>query len=327
MEKDGIVSGNPIEMGRSIISFEAEVLRDVANSLDENFHRAVDMLRECRGKIVLTGVGKSAIAAQKICATLNSIGIVALFLHAGDAVHGDMGVVKKEDVIIAISKSGDTSELKVLIPLLKNMGVSIIGITSNRESFLFRSSDVAIYVPVRGEACPLGITPTASVIAHIAVGDALAMSILKIKKIGLEDFGRNHPAGIIGKKIYMKVADVLAGQKSRKPFVYPDTPMPEVIMAITEGMVGAVVVLNNDQICGIITDGDIRRMLGRTSEWTHLRARDIMTTNPKTIEASELAVEALHMINRYKITQLVVVDNGKYVGILHFHDLVREGIM
>lgn len=316
-----------LSIGKWVIEQESSTLREVGTYLGESFIEAVNVLINVQGKVVFTGVGKSAIACQKISATFNSLGIPSILLHATDAIHGDMGCVSHNDVVIAISKSGDTPELKVLIPFLKNLRVPIISITSNKESFLARNSTVSIYVPVEKEACPLNITPTTSVIAHIAVGDALAMTLLKLKGITREDFSRNHPGGIIGKKLYLKVRDVLQNQKGEKPFVFPTSKMPEVILSITEGRLGASVVIENQKIVGIITDGDIRRMLQKYPNWSNLTAADIMTPNPKTIDIDELAVNALHIINTYKITQIVCVKDGKYEGLLHFHDLIREGII
>lgn len=316
-----------LKWAKEIILIERETLGGVVNALGESFLNAVEVIEKCTGKLVFTGVGKSAIVAQKLCGTFNSLGIASIFLHAADAVHGDMGSVEKNDVIIAISKSGNTPEIRVLLPLLKNMGPSIVGITSGPRSFMAENCDVCIIVPVEREACPFNLTPTASVIAHLAVGDALAMVLVKKRGLTQEDLGRNHPGGIIGKKLYMKVRDVLAGQHGARPCVNPDTPLPEVIVSITEGRLGATVVMENDRICGIITDGDIRRMLGKAPLWHTLKAKDIMTQNPKIIDADALAVDALRMINQYKITQIIVTEEGKYAGLLHFHDLVREGII
>jgi arabinose-5-phosphate isomerase len=273
---------------------------------------------------VVSGIGKSALVGRKIVATLNSTGTPALFMHAADAIHGDLGNVQKGDIVLCISKSGDSPEIKVLVPLLKSMGNTLIGMVSNLKGYLAKNSDMLLRTPIEKEACPNNLAPTSSTTAQLAMGDALAVALMECRGFTSSDFAKYHPGGALGKKLYVTIGDLI--EESEKPEVAPSTPIKDVIISISRGRVGAVAVMDKTILKGIITDGDIRRMLERGSNLLKTKASDIMGVNPKTIESSELAVAGFQIMESNSITQLIVVKNGKYKGIVHLHDILKEGI-
>ncbi|MFK8296444.1 SIS domain-containing protein [Capnocytophaga canimorsus] len=293
--------------------------------VDEDFAKAVNHILKSSGRVVITGIGKSAIIASKIVATMNSTGTPAIFMHAADAIHGDLGIIQEDDVVICISKSGNTPEIKVLIPLLKRGKNKLIGITSNKNSVLAQQSDCILYAHVEKEACPNNLAPTTSTTAQLVLGDALAVCLLKMKNFGSSDFAKYHPGGALGKRLYLKVADIVAN--NQKPKVTPDADIRKVIVEISEKMLGVTAVMDGQIIAGIVTDGDIRRMLNKNDSISGLTAKDIMTKNPKTIDSETLAVDALELMETNKITQLLVTEKGNYAGVIHLHNLIQEGII
>jgi arabinose-5-phosphate isomerase len=305
---------------------EAAAIRQLSNLLDEHFEKAIDCLACCKGRIVISGIGKSAIIAQKIVATLNSTGSPSIFLHAADAIHGDLGMVQQDDIVIIISKSGESSEIKVLVPLIKNFGNLLIAITGNTVSYLAKKSDFILNTTVEQEACPNNLAPTTSTTAQLVMGDALAVCLMERRGFKMEDFAKLHPGGTLGKKLYLRVADLYVDNE--KPQVRTDQSVKEVIMEMTKKRLGVTAVIGADQkLKGIITDGDLRRMLEKTDSIENIQAKDILTQNPKTIAPSEMAVNALDIMRKNEITQLVVAENGTYLGIIHLHDLVKEGLI
>ena len=305
---------------------EAAAVSGLADRLDDSFERAVDCLAECKGRIVISGIGKSAIIAQKIVATLNSTGSPAIFLHAADAIHGDLGIVQQEDVVILISKSGESPEIKVLVPLIRNFGNCLMAITGNVSSYLAKKSDFILDTTVDQEACPNNLAPTTSTTAQLVMGDALAVCLMEKRGFALEDFARFHPGGALGKKLYLRVSDLYVDHE--KPEVKTEATVKEVIMEMTRKRLGVTGVTGADgKLVGIITDGDLRRMLEKSDSIQHITARDIMSQNPKTVKPSEMAVSALDIMRKNSITQLVVAENEAYLGILHLHDLVKEGLI
>lgn len=308
------------------IAMEAEAIRDLAGLLDENFEAAIERMAACKGRIVVSGIGKSAIIAQKIVATFNSTGAPAIFLHAADAIHGDLGMVQQEDVVIIISKSGESPEIKVLVPLIKNFGNSLFSITGNTASYLAKKSDFVFNTTVQQEACPNNLAPTTSTTAQLVMGDAIAVCLMEKRGFAVEDFAKLHPGGTLGKKLYLRVADLYPD--NAKPEVKADQSIKEVIMEMTRTRLGVTAVTGTDgALMGIITDGDLRRMLQKSDSIGHILARDIMSFNPKTIEPGEMAVNALDIMRKAEITQLVVAEKDTYLGILHLHDLVKEGLI
>jgi arabinose-5-phosphate isomerase len=308
------------------IALQAASITQLAVFIDESFQRAVQAIADSKGRLVISGIGKSAIVAQKIAATMNSTGTPSLFMHAADAIHGDLGMVQPDDVVMVISKSGNSPEIKVLASLLKNFGNTLIGMVGNMQSNLALQSDIIINTTVEQEACPNNLAPTTSTTAQMVMGDALAVCLMETKGFKSTDFARYHPGGALGKKLYLRVADLLMTHE--KPFVFTGASIKETIFEITNKRLGAVAVLDQaDQVLGVITDGDIRRMLEKHESFTNLAADDIMTVSPKTIESDELAITALEKMRKYNINQLVTVANGKYTGILHLQDMVREGII
>jgi len=276
--------------------------------------------------VVVSGIGKSAIVAQKIVATLNSTGTPSLFMHAADAIHGDLGMVQKDDVVIIISKSGESPEIKVLVPLIKNFGNPLIGMVGNMKSYLAVQADITLNTTVPKEACPNNLAPTSSTTAQMVMGDAIAVALMEINGFTGQDFAKYHPGGNLGKRLYLRVEDLCVNNE--KPEVLPSATLREVIVEITEKRLGVTAVVDeNHQVCGIITDGDLRRMLEKNSNIEEIKARDIFSLHPKTIQPKVLAVEALDILRKNGISQLIVEENGKYLGILHLHDLVREGII
>jgi arabinose-5-phosphate isomerase len=318
-----------LDIARQTIRIEAQALLALADSLGDrnDFRACVALLATSPGRLVLTGIGKSAIVAQKIVATLNSTGTPALFLHAADAIHGDLGMIRPGDVVCCISKSGETPEIRVLVPLLKNFGNPLIAMTANPNSTLALQADYLLYTPIEQEADPNNLAPTTSTTAQMALGDALAVALLAQRGFSPDDFAKFHPGGALGKQLYLRVRD-LSGLHER-PAVRPDASLPEVILEISSKRLGATAVLDHEgQLIGIVTDGDLRRMLQRGTELHRLRAADILSPHPRCIGPDALAVEALEMLRQHAITQLVVQDaQGRYLGMIHLHDLVREGIV
>ncbi len=319
-------SYNIISSAKKTVDVEARSINDLGNLINENFERAVLAINGCKGRLVVSGIGKSAIVAQKIVATLNSTGTPSLFLHAADAIHGDIGMVQKEDVVMIISKSGDSPEIKILLPLIKNFGNIIIAICGNLKSYLARCADIIIDSTVKEEACPNNLAPTTSTTAQIVLGDALAICLMEMKGFGTEDFAKFHPGGTLGKKLYLQVGDLFLDNE--KPAVKATSPLKEVIIEITKKRLGATAVLGDaEEILGIITDGDLRRMLEKNSSLNNVVAKDIMSFSPKKISRGELAVTALDIMRKNNISQLIVTEENRYAGIVHLHDLVREGII
>lgn len=307
------------------LQIEAQALLNIVNALNTDTISAIKAMYECRGRLVLTGIGKSGLIAQKIVATLNSTGSKAIYMHAADAIHGDLGIIDESDIIIAISKSGDTSEIKVLVPIIKHMGNKLIAMVSNNQSFLFHQADYKIFLKIDQEADPNNLAPTASTTAQLAMGDAIAIALLNLKGFSDKDFARLHPGGNLGKMLYTKVYDI--SYKNEKPFVTEQDTLMKIINSITSGRLGATAVLNaNEDLTGIITDGNLRRMIANGIN-NNLTANSIMSQKPRSIEGDELAVNALNMMQEHKINQLLVTKKGKYDGIIHIHDLIREGII
>jgi len=316
---------NVLDFARKTIETELYSLEKLTSFLDENFPQAVEAILQSKGRVVITGIGKSAIIAQKMVATMNSTGTPAIFMHAADAIHGDLGMIQPSDVVICISKSGNTPEIKVLVPLLKRENNPLIAITANKESFLATQSDYVLYAYTHREACPNNLAPTTSTTSQLVIGDALAVALMQVKQFGSADFAKYHPGGALGKRLYLTVGETIA--KNQVPIVAPETDIKQVIIEISQKMLGVTAVLDGERIVGVITDGDIRRMLSRYEEIKGLKARDIMSTSPKTIDAGVLAVDALDFMQNHKITQLLVTRQGQYVGVIHLHNLIQEGII
>ncbi|ASF43170.1 KpsF/GutQ family sugar-phosphate isomerase [Capnocytophaga genosp. AHN8471] len=314
-----------ITSAKQTITEEAQAVAKLTDYIDDDFTKSVQYILQSKGRVVITGIGKSAIIANKIVATMNSTGTPAIFMHAADAIHGDLGIIQQDDVVICISKSGNTPEIKVLVPLLKRGNNKLIAITSNKNSVLAQQADSVLYAHVDKEACPNNLAPTTSTTAQLVLGDALAVCLLEMKHFGSSDFAKYHPGGALGKRLYLKVSDIVP--HNQKPEVSPDTDIKKVIVEISEKMLGVTAVLNNHQIVGIVTDGDIRRMLSKTDSIKGLTAKDIMSANPKTIEVDCLAIDALHLMEKNKITQLLATKQGEYVGIIHLHNLIQEGLI
>ena len=314
-----------ITSAKQTITEEAQAIAKLIDYIDDDFTKSVQYILQSKGRVVITGIGKSAIIANKIVATMNSTGTPAIFMHAADAIHGDLGIIQQDDVVICISKSGNTPEIKVLVPLLKRGNNKLIAITSNKNSVLAQQADSVLYAHVDKEACPNNLAPTTSTTAQLVLGDALAVCLLEMKHFGSSDFAKYHPGGALGKRLYLKVSDIVS--HNQKPEVSPDTDIKKVIVEISEKMLGVTAVLNNHQIVGIVTDGDIRRMLSKTDSIKGLTAKDIMSVNPKTIEVDCLAIDALHLMEKNKITQLLATKQGEYMGIIHRHNLIQEGLI
>ena len=316
---------NILDLASKTIREEAVSIQNLTSLLNDDFAKAVQCIITSKGRVVVTGIGKSAIIANKIVATLNSTGTPAIFMHAGDAIHGDLGTVQENDVVICISKSGNTPEIKMLVPLIKRGSNKLVAITGNAESVLGKQADFILNTFVEKEACPNNLAPTTSTTAQLVMGDALAICLLDIRGFDSNDFAKYHPGGALGKKLYLRVGDI--AEKNQKPMVNSDADIREVIVEISEKMLGASAVLQADKIVGIITDGDIRRMLNKYDSINGLQAKDIMTKNPKTISTDTLAVKALKAMQEKGISQLLAVDNEKYSGVVHLHNLINEGIL
>ena len=316
---------NILAIAKKTILSESEAIVKLIDYLDDNFSKAVEIIFQSKGRLVVTGIGKSAIIGQKMVATFNSTGTPSMFLHAAEAIHGDLGMIQKNDVIICISKSGNSPEIKALIPLLKRDGNILIGISGNSSSFLAKNSDCVLNTTVDAEACPINLAPTNSTTAQLVMGDALAICLMEMRDFKAEDFAKYHPGGALGKKLLLKVKDMI--EHSQKPMVNPETPIKKVIFEISEKRLGVTAVIENNVVVGIITDGDIRRMLNDRDTFTDLTAKDIMTKNPKSTQSNTMAIDALQILENHSITQLIVVDNGEYKGVLHLHDILKEGIL
>ncbi|MEN8790155.1 MAG: KpsF/GutQ family sugar-phosphate isomerase [Flavobacteriaceae bacterium] len=314
-----------LAIARKTIETEAAAIENLASLLDEHFAKTVNCILKSKGRVVITGIGKSAIIASKIVATLNSTGTPAIFMHAADAIHGDLGTIQKNDVVVCISKSGNTPEIKMLVPLIKIGNNTLIGMTGSTDSYLAQNVDYILNTYVEKEACPNNLAPTTSTTAQLVIGDALAICLLELRGFSQKDFAKYHPGGTLGKKLYLRVADIAT--KNLIPQVGMDTPVKDVIVEISEKMLGATAVLVGKEIKGIVTDGDIRRMLNKYENINGLKAQDIMTTNPKTIESNVLAVRALKEMQAKGISQLLVVEKGNYIGVVHLHNLIQEGIL
>lgn len=314
-----------ITAGINTLQAEAQAILGLVKHINDDFATIVERIIASNGRVIVTGIGKSAIIAQKIVATLNSTGTPSSYMHASDAVHGDLGMIQKTDIVICISKSGNTPEIKVLAPLLKQCGALLIGMVGQLESELAIQADLILNTTVEKEACPNNLAPTTSTTAQLAMGDALAVSLLLAREFSAQDFARFHPGGSLGKKLYLKVSEL--AERNAKPGILADAAVKDVIIAISKNRLGAVVVVDGSQIIGIITDGDIRRMLEKHSDLTDLRAKDIMNSNPKMIDKDTLAVTAFELIRESNITQLLITDANGYFGIVHLHDLLHEGLL
>jgi len=314
-----------VELAKSTLTIEADSIRNLLNYINDDFVACVQLIYESKGRVVVTGIGKSAIIAQKVVATFNSTGTPALFMHAADAIHGDLGTLQQDDLVICISKSGNTPEIKVLVPLLKIGGNKLIALVGNIESYLAKQADYILNSTVEKEACPNNLAPTSSTTAQLAMGDALAVCLLDYRGFTSKDFAKYHPGGALGKKLYLKVSDI--SLQNQKPEVKPEDPIKAVIMEISSKRLGATAVIDNNILVGVITDGDIRRMLEKSDSFADLKASDIMNKTPKKIEADELAINAMLLLEKNNITQLIVTDNGSYHGFVHLHDLLKEGII
>ncbi len=309
----------------STIRDEAEAISNLQDSVDEDFLRSVEKIMQSQGRVIVTGIGKSAIIGQKIVATLNSTGTPAIFMHAADAIHGDLGTILKDDVVICLSKSGETPEIRVLVPLLKEYGSLLIAMVGNRESFLAKHADLIIDTTVPKEACPNNLAPTSSTTAQLVMGDALAVCLLEARGFTSDDFAKLHPGGALGKQLYLKVSDLYTSNEA--PAVQIGDDIRKVIIEISSNRLGATAVLRGNMLEGIITDGDLRRMLERNPDYSNLTAGEIMSKNPRTVQPDMLVVNALNLMRKNNITQLLVVENNKYKGVIHLHDILREGII
>lgn len=314
-----------LSLAKQTLCNEGESVLKLQDFLTEDFANSVHLIFKAKGRLVVTGIGKSAIIANKIVATLNSTGTPALFMHAADAIHGDLGMVQANDVVLCISQSGNTPEIKVLIPLLKHNQNKLIGMTGNSDSYLAQNADFVLLTSIQKEACPMNLAPTTSSTAQMAMGDALAVCLLDYRGFTAGDFAKYHPGGSLGKKLYLKVADLVSN--NAKPKIDLEAPIKDVIVSITSNRLGATAVLKNKKLLGIITDGDIRRMLEKNTDIKQIKAKDIMNQNPKSIDSKSMAVEALQIMRENNITQIIALRDGNFEGFVHIHDLMREGII
>ncbi len=319
------IKENILSTAKKAILSESESIKKLADYIDLSFAEAVEAIFHCKGRLVVSGIGKSAIIAQKIVATMNSTGTPSLFLHASEAIHGDLGMIQKDDVVICISKSGNSPEIKILVPFLKQYAQTLIAITGNTTSFLAKNSDLVLNTTVEAEACPNNLAPTNSTTAQLVMGDALAVCLMELRNFTATDFAKFHPGGALGKKLLLRVSDMLGN--TLKPSVSPETPIKKVIFEISEKRLGVTAVVENNKVVGIITDGDIRRMLSHRDSLADVTAQDIMTKNPKVIESNAMVVDAFNIMEDFSITQLVVVNHGEYKGVMHLHDILKEGIV
>lgn len=314
-----------IESAVSTLKLESDAISNLIQYINDDFVNVVQAILGSKGRVIVTGIGKSAIIAQKIVATFNSTGTPAIFMHAADAVHGDLGMIQKDDIVICLSKSGNTPEIKLLAPLLKQTNNLLIGMLGQVDSELAKQADYILNTSVQKEACPHNLAPTTSTTAQLAMGDALAVCLLEAREFNTQDFARYHPGGSLGKRLYLKAGDLAL--KNEKPSISPDASVKDVIIEISKNRLGAVVVIADDNILGIITDGDIRRMLENFTNIENIKASDLMNKTPKQIDKDELALLALELIKANNITQLLVTSNAKYFGLIHMHDLLQEGII
>lgn len=315
---------NIIEFGKEAIKLQSESIRNLVELVDDNFETAINLILDSKGRVIVTGIGKSAIIANKIVATLNSTGTPSIFMHAADAIHGDLGIIKKDDVIICISKSGNTPEIMDLVPFLKMTKNPLIAITGDTNSSLAKNSSVVLSSHVDIEICPNNLAPTNSTTAQLVIGDAIAATLVKIKGFTSNDFAKFHPGGSLGKKLYLKVNDLI--DSAVKPMVSTDDDIKDVIIEISNKMLGITPVFSKDTIVGVITDGDLRRTLLNNQEISKLKAKDIMSTNPQIIDSKTLASDALEIMKKNKISQLIVTNNDSYIGVIHIQSLIKEGI-
>lgn len=314
-----------IETAVATFKLESEAILNLIPRINDDFVAVIYAILASKGRVIVTGIGKSAIIAQKIVATFNSTGTPAIFMHAADAVHGDLGMIQQNDIVICLSKSGNTPEIKLLAPLLKQSGNLLVGMLGEIDSHLARTADYILNTTVEKEACPHNLAPTTSTTAQLVMGDALAICLLKARDFKTDDFARYHPGGSLGKRLYLKAGDIAL--KNEKPQISPSAAVKDVIIEISKNRLGAVVVLENDTVMGIITDGDIRRMLEKYTDLGQIKASDLMNISPKQIDKEELALLALDIIKKNNITQLLVMDGKKYCGMIHLHDLLDEGII
>ena len=314
------------EIAIQVIKKEKKAIEKLEKYIDNDFSEAVKTIFSTKGRVIITGIGKSANIGMKIVSTLNSTGTPAIFMHAADAIHGDLGIIQNDDVIICISKSGNTPEIKALVPLIKNTSNPLIAIVGNTESILATQADLVLNTTVEEEADPNNLAPTTSTTAQLVMGDALAVALLQCRKFTAQDFAKYHPGGALGKQLYLRVEDLY--KQNDRPMVLPTTGVRDIILEMTSKRLGCAVVVQNDRVEGIITDGDLRRMMKANDSFAHLQAKDIMTVNPKTISGGEYATKALAMMRTSSITQLIVADNeNRYLGVVHLHDILREGIL
>jgi arabinose-5-phosphate isomerase len=322
LDKKALIKAEAIKT----IEIEAHALQLLSKTIDDNFVNVVSLIAGSTGRLVITGIGKSALVGKKMVATLNSTGTPSLFMHAADAIHGDLGMITEHDILLCISKSGDTAELKILVPLVKSMGCPVIVMSSNPDSFSARTSNYFLFVPVDEEADPNNLAPTASTTAQMALGDAIAVALLSLKGFTPRNFAKYHPGGSLGKQLYLRVSDL--SSRNEKPFVRKGDSLKKVIIEISSKRLGSAAVLDeHDKICGIVTDGDIRRMLSKIDDLSNITAQDIMSSNPKCIEPDELAVNALQKMRSHNINQLLVSSNKELTGVIHIHDLIDEGFI
>ena len=308
-----------------VVENESDAIKRIIPQLDHNFNEVVRLMLENEGNIVFSGIGKSAIIAQKIAATMNSTGTSSVFMHAADAIHGDLGIIRENDLVVLLSKSGETPEIKVLVPLIKLRGNKIIAIVGNRDSYLAHQADYVLDVTVANEGYPDNPAPTCSTTAQLVMGDALAICLMQCRGFSSDDFAKFHPGGALGKQLYLRVKDLYLNNE--KPEVGLDDSLAQVIIEMTRRRLGAAVVTDNGRIAGIITDGDLRRMLLKHADIEHVKAKEIMTPNPKTIGENDLVADALHKMRQNSITQLPVLKDGQYAGVIHLHDILKEGVL
>ena len=326
LKKRKIVNNDKIiSVAKQTIETESKAILNLVSLVNHEFAEAVRYIYQSNGRVIITGIGKSANIATKIVATLNSTGTPSIFMHAADAIHGDLGTIQENDSVICISKSGNTPEIKVLVPLIKAIGNKLIAITSNKDSFLGQEADYVLNAYVEKEACPNNLAPTSSTTAQLVMGDALAMSLLDLRGFSSSDFAKFHPGGSLGKQLYLRVSNLT--QQNKKPQVTPDTNIKDVIMEISKNMLGVTAVIDGSAIVGIITDGDLRRMMSTNDSFKGLTAKDIMSKNPKTIDNNAMAVAAMEVMETNGITQILAQENGVYSGVVHIHDLTKEGII
>ena len=308
------------------IQMEAQSIQGLSSFIDNDFEKAVEAILNCKGRLVISGIGKSAVIAQKIVATLNSTGTPSIFMHAADAIHGDLGMVQQNDIVMIISKSGSSPEIKVLVPLIRNFGNILIAMVGNIESYLAKQSSIILNTTVEQEACPNNLAPTTSTTAQLVMGDAIATCLIELKGFGSDDFAKLHPGGMLGKKLYLRISDIYTDNE--RPSVLLNQSLKEVIVEITKKRLGATAVVDDEKtLRGIITDGDLRRMLERNHVSENILAENIMSPHPKTIDPDELAVNGLDLMRKHEISQIVVARGGKYLGMVHLHDLLKEGFI